>query len=314
MKTGFSRSEGAFFMRKRGLMVARNRTNSMNAFLAVCGLSAVVAVLVLIPTSAAAPLARAAEFFTDPTGDSGGTPDIADVQVGNDLVAGSLVFWVDTPNRTTFGATDLVSIFVDSDLNAATGALDWGGAEYSIDVYAETPTLWQWNGTSWVQIPAPALRASYSEGDKSLRVEVHPNVLGNTRAFNFYAFSATGTQSGDYAPDVRLWTYSLVTGTLKLTIEEFLATPKVPRAGKAFAAAVLVGRDDTNEILEQGAVTCVLKLAGKALGPTARAFSEGVGGCRWKLPKTARGKQLKLTIAVKFGGATASRTFSAKVR
>ena len=301
-------------MRKRGLMVARSRTKAMRALLAVCGLSALVAVLVLIPASSAATFGRAAEFFEDPKGDSGATPDIADVQVGNDLVTGSLVFWVDIANRTTFGATDLVSIFVDSDLNAATGAADWGGAEYAVDVFAETPTLWQWNGTTWAQIAAPALKASFSEGDKSLRIEVHPNVLGNTRAFNFYAFSATGDQSGDYAPDARLWTYSLVTGTLKLTIEEFLASPKVPRAGKTFAAAVLIGREDTNEILEQGAVTCVLKLAGKSLRPTSSAFSEGVGGCRWKLPKTAKGKQLRLTIAVKYGGATASRTFTAKVR
>ena len=63
-----------------------------------------VAVLTLAPASAAFPLAAqapTATLFTDPTGDSGVAPDITEVSVGNDVLTGNIVIWIDTPYRRT---------------------------------------------------------------------------------------------------------------------------------------------------------------------------------------------------------------------
>jgi hypothetical protein len=273
--------------------------------------------LPLAPSSGAVPLstlAPAAAFLTDPTGDSGNAPDITEVSVGNDVVAGPIVIWVDTPNRTSLGSSDLVSVFLDTDLNRSTGAAEYAGAEYSIDRIGGQHALFRWAGSEWAQVPAPTLSTAFFRGQKALRVSIHPNDLGGTRAFNYYIFSAVGDQSGDYAPNGGVGSYSLISGPVRLSVERFSVTPRVPRAGKSFAATMLVGREDINEILEEGSASCSLRVGKRAVAARIKGFVNGAAACRWTIPKNAKGQQLSVMISVKFGGASISRRFAAKVR
>ena len=66
---------------------------------------ALLAGLSIAPVAGSAPATRAslhaasAASFSDAAGDSGAAADVTDVDVGNDLVAGHIVFWVTVPNR-----------------------------------------------------------------------------------------------------------------------------------------------------------------------------------------------------------------------
>lgn len=292
-------------------MLARRR-----GVLLVSGLLT-ASVLALAPASGAVSLSTltaASAFFTDPTGDSGNAPDITEVSVGNDVVAGPVVIWVDTPNRTSFGSTDRVVVFLDADLNPSTGAADYAGTEYGIARIGVAHALFRWDGADWAQVPAPTLSTAFYNSQKALRVSIHPNDLGGIRAFNYYAFSGIADQSGDYAPNSGLGSYSLISGPLRLSVERFRVTPRAPRAGKSFTATMLVGREDINEILEDGNGSCSLRVGKRAIAPRTTGFVDEAAACRWTIPKNARGQQLSVMISVKFGGASITRRFVTRVR
>jgi hypothetical protein len=273
--------------------------------------------LALAPSSVAVPLstlAPAAAFLTDPTGDSGNAPDITDVSVGNDVVAGPIVIWVDVPNRTSLGPSDLMVVYVDTDLNQSTGGADYAGSEYAIEMVGGRLALFRWTGSDWAQVPAPTLNNAFFRGQKALRVSIHPNDLGGTRAFNYYLFSAAGDQRGDYAPNDGVRSYSLISGPVQLSLERFSVTPKVPRGGKSFRATMLVGREDINEILDEGSASCSLRVGRRAVAARTKGFVNDAAACRWTIPKSAKGQQISVMISVKFGGASIARRFAARVR
>jgi hypothetical protein len=92
-------------------------------------------------------------------------------------------------------------------------------------------------------------------------------------------------------------------------------SPKRPVAGNVFLATILVGRGDTFDLLgSRGKVTCTLLVGGKPLRAARMAFSQGLPVCRWILPRTAKGKLLKGSIAVTYAGSTAKKTFSVRAR
>ena len=276
-----------------------------------------VAVLKLAPASAAFPLAAqapTATFFTDPTGDSGVAPDITEVSVGNDVLTGNIVIWIDTPYRRTAFSTDLMTVFFDTDMNPSTGDPEFAGSEYAAQVL-HGAALFRWSGSAMAEVPAPTLDYLFATERRSLRVSIHPNDIGGTRAFNFYLVSALEGQSAtDVAPDGGAWSYSLVSEPLRLSVVGF-ATTKVARAGKPFSAIIDVGRDDTNDILDATGtrIRCSLKVGKK----TVAAYQlSGIftAGCEGRIPKKAKRQKLRMKISVKFGGLSISRTFAAKIR
>lgn len=257
--------------------------------------------------------AAAARQFTDPAGDSGSAPDITEVQVGNDVVRGPIVVWVTTSNRTSVGAGDVVAVFLDTDLNRQTGWPEGAGADFAIDADAAGPMLHRWDGATFVQAPAPSLRASFVRAQKAWRIQIHPNDLGGTKAFNLYTVTTSETDDFDVAPDgASVFSYSLISGPLVLTRERASATRA--RAGQPFVVGMLVARDDIGEVLEEGQVTCALTVGGRPLNARSRGFVDGVAACGWQLPKTAKGKRVRATITVSYGGAKVSHTTSVVAR
>lgn len=256
--------------------------------------------------------ATSASVFTDPPGDSGTAPDVTEVQVGNDVVAGPIVLWVTAPNRTALGGSEGLITYLDSDLNGDSGNVDFGGADFAIETMSSGSRLYRWDGADWAQTAAPSLRHAWFPGQHAARIELHPNDLGAPRAFNFYVVSVNG-DSFDVAPDGEsLWSYSLATGPLRLTKEAAAATPA--RAGRPFTLRLEVGRDDTNEFLDTGRVTCTAKLGTATLRGTARPFGATGSTCTWALPRASRGKRVAARIAVAYGGASVSHSFTGVVK
>ncbi|MGH9204027.1 MAG: hypothetical protein ACRD2A_22605, partial [Vicinamibacterales bacterium] len=200
------------------------------------------------------------------------------------------------------------------DLNGATGAVAFGGIEFIIEVEGPAFRLYRWNGSDIEQVASPSLRADFIAGVKSLRIEIHPNDVGGTRGFNFWILTVTG-EANDIAPDgASLWTYSLSPGPLVLSVERFTTSPSRARAGRTFTAAMVAGREDLNEILEEGTITCTLKIGKRTIRATLRRFVDATATCRWRVPMAAKGQRYSGSVAVAFGGKTVRRAFSGKVR
>ena len=256
--------------------------------------------------------ASSASVFTDPSGDSGTAPDVTEVQVGNDVVAGPIVLWITASNRNALGGSEGFDTYLDTDLNGDTGNVDFGGSEFVIETMSSGSRLYRWDGADWAQTASSSLRHTWVAGEHAARIEIQPSDLGGARAFTFYV-AGFNDDDVDLAPNRELpnWSYSLASGPLRLTKEAAAATPA--RAGRPFTLRLVVGRDDINEILYTGRVTCTAKLGAATLRGTARPFRANGSTCTWALPKTARGKRLTAKIVVGHGGGAVSPSYAGVV-
>jgi hypothetical protein len=97
----------------------------------------------------------------------------------------------------------------------------------------------------------------------------------------------------DYAPDNGSYTYTLATPTLKSAAVTY--QPGVPRAGRMFKVQrVAVVLSSGGPFPAQP--TCSATLAGKKLA--------AAGACTWRLPKNAKGKSLRVSVAATYAGTT----------
>jgi hypothetical protein len=167
-----------------------------------------------------APLAGASSraAFADPAGDALATaPDLTSVQVSNDD-AGTIVFRISIPNRTTLDDPDLVALLVDADGNVRTGcARGTFGAEYALDVLARKYVFGRCEHGQWDFTHKPAsFRGSFS--GSTLTLQANRRDLGSTRAFAFRVGAAATTAEDaayDFAPNTgtSAWTYKVVAPT-----------------------------------------------------------------------------------------------------
>jgi hypothetical protein len=234
--------------------------------------------------------AGAATTFMDPAGDAtGGGADITQVDVSNDA-AGNVTLAFTIPNRTTFGADDMLAIVLDTDKNASTGG---AGFDYGIVVNAAGTHLVHWNGGAFVPSPQTTLTTA-NNGET---ITVNRSELGNTTGFNFGAETFVGTTATDTAPDTGAWTYDLA---LKPVLNTLAArfSPAKPKAGKVFRLAATQLRLVDGSVVKADSITCGATLNGKRLA----------GRCAWRIPRTARGKRLVIVLTAHYKGATATFT------
>lgn len=188
------------------------------------GMLAAAALLAVVPGVPAASDARGltgSETFTDPAGDAELAPDLTTVRVENDD-SGRLTFAVTFSNRPDpLNAGDQVSVFLDTDLNAATG--DPLGADYALLALGRAGTdaaglCRLGGGETDCGIPQPTFGGT--TGPSTLTLFVNRSDLGGTDAFTIRVSSSFqaaggGTISYDFAPDAgqAAWMYRLVIGT-----------------------------------------------------------------------------------------------------
>jgi len=92
-------------------------------------------------------------------------------------------------------------------------------------------------------------------------------------------------------------------------IEPVIGKPVIrplPAAGKAVLVSFKVTSSDTGAKLTNGRVSCDPSMQGKPL-VHATQFRNGTANVRFTIPKTARGKLLKVRLTIKLGGRSATR-------
>jgi hypothetical protein len=262
-------------------------------------------------TLLAAQVAGAAASYTDPAGDSGTAPDITAVTAANDA-AGALTFTVRT-NQPALAADAFVALSFDTDQNSQTGA---SGVEFVFLLTSGGWGLLRWDGSNLVAAGAPSANGSYANGVATFKV--NKTDLGGVEKFTFWADTAQfdanrNIIAEDTSPDgTDAYEYTF-TKPLTLRASKVTTTPAKPAAGKAFIVGTRVTRGDNGAALASGVVKCTVRVGTAPLRAAGRV-SNGVALCSMKLPKTAKGKLVKVTLKVTFQGVSTTSTYSARIK
>lgn len=272
-------------------------------------------VLLLVSTAAlalgAAQVAKADANYTDPTGDSTTAPDITGVTAVNDA-AGNLTFTVKT-SHVALGADSLVDIAFDTDQNSQTGG---GGVEFLFLIGSDGWEFVRWDGAKWVAAAAASAHGGYANGVATFKVSKAD--LGGVEKFTFWADSFQLDANGnviaeDTAPEgTNAYVYTIAK-PLTLRAATATAVPAKPAAGRPFTVGTRVTRGDNGAALASGTVTCTVRVGTAPLRATGRVRN-GVAICAMQLPKTAKGKLVRVTVKVTFQGVSTTKTYSARVK
>ena len=105
---------------------------------------------------------------------------------------------------------------------------------------------------------------------------------------------------------------SLSDAALTLQIARFTAA-KTIIAGKRYTAALQARRSDLAELSSAGEVVCAAKVGAKKVKVTA-TFPADRATCSGVVPKSAKGKTLKVTVTLTLDGVRVTRMASIKVK
>lgn len=251
--------------------------------------------------------------YRDTVGDTAAAPDITAVSISNDDT-GAITLTVAIANRPQLGATDDIAVFIDHDRSVDTGA-ERAGWDYVLDMDARGTRLFALDeGWDVTRVGAPSLTGRYENG--AAIFQINRGDLGATGCFDFFARTVTPENAfeavRDDAPNGDdYWTYSLNLSIDQVGIKIGRLSFGKARAERSFKVRARVSRRDTGRGVN-GKVTCSARVGGKTLRKGGHS-AKGVASCSWKLPKSARGKRLRGSIAVNYQGVRATRSFTAKV-
>lgn len=108
-------------------------------------------------------------------------------------------------------------------------------------------------------------------------------------------------------------TFTLLPKSVPLTVRPVGSTPKQPKAGSPLTFRIGVFDKATGRPVTAGLLLCKLTVGGKAVPRFARAIVEGAAHCKWRIPKSARGKQVRGSITVVLHGERAVHSFTRRV-
>jgi hypothetical protein len=271
--------------------------------------------------SAAARAGGLAGSFTDPVGDANGAPDITAVAVSDTAATGAIQF---TLTASGLQGETFLLVILDTDKNAGTGQ---SGNDYALYADDSNWDVMRWDGADWKPLPdSPTL--GFSRSGDTLTWRLNKSELGGTSGFAFAAVSAlvSGGEmtAADRAPDGGTWAYELSTVppppppappvvVVKPVIGAAIVTPAKPSAGQRVTVSFPVKRSDTGQALTSGKMICDPSVAGKVL-PHAEHFTGGFAKLSFLVPKSAKGKLLKVKVTIKLGTQSTTRIASYRVR
>lgn len=257
--------------------------------------------------------------FTDPTSDASTAPDITNVTVTGDASTRTISFAVTAPGfeaASPDGLVRTVDVFLDTDRNGSTGA--GGGIEYDLyfwnDGSGSGDFNWdieRWTGTDWQEVPASSTMHADRTGDV-FTIVVSAADLGGVTSFGLYAGSFAFDSSGenvvakDFAPDSLRWVYDIAGPTRTFmafaspTIGKPVTVPTPLRTGKRVTVSFPVTWSPNGKTapLTKGTMICDPSVAAKVI-PHTESFKNGVARLSFVVPKTAKGKQLKVKVTIK---------------
>ena len=157
---------------------------------------AAVAVVVLLAATSAWAAPGVTFMGRDAVGDSGAAPDIVTGTIQQaDALATTILLRVELGNRTSLGGEDAVAFAIDSDDNGGTGP---DGDDHVIVLSpGGTARLARWDGSSYVQVASPSLKALDGFGVSVARAEI-----GNRDEFNVSFLTFGPGESTDATGDV----------------------------------------------------------------------------------------------------------------
>lgn len=244
----------------------------------------------------AVPGALAERAFTDPAGDAGAAPDITAVRVSHDATAVSIAV---TTNASTLSEDVTFWGYIDTDGNASSGSPARGvGAEHFFITDGDGGILFHVVGNGISIDFNSSFTSSFAGGVLTVRFD--RSELGTGERFALAVESELTDANGDtvafdLAPNgAPFYAYSFA--PLVITVAPVSATPKAPVAGKPLALVARVTRSDS-EPFTSGSVACKARVGSTAIRATSSVVSGGAR-CALRVPKTAKGKQLRGSITV----------------
>jgi hypothetical protein len=260
-----------------------------------------------------------AVVFRDAAGDAGTAADIATVRVSNDD-QGRYTF--DIGFATPYPADGGVKIYLDTDLNRATGDPQARGADYvlSDDNAQGAFSFLHWS-RGWKPATAKAtVSDSLSADGRALSLSVGKSELGNSAGFDLRVESVEGDGSAghrDLAPSVGSWRY----GLQQLVRLSYVGGHSLfARAGGTWSVLSVVNRSDTGRpVGPEGRIACRANSGSTQLALARRYFTGSDGGargavCTFDVPLQLRNRELHATITVSYRGQSVTHGFSTRVR
>lgn len=272
--------------------------------------AALIAVVLLSVSGATA------TTWTDPSGDAKGGPDITAVAVTNDD-AGTIAFHIDAalvPNGD-------LAIIMDTNLNGLFSET----TDRVIDVFELAPgavVLVPYGHDAvghWVPTAMPSVHGSATS--TAVDVAVAKTDLGVTDAFAFWVGTDADIDQewwSDEAPDLGAWIYMLSAPApppvvVSPVIHKPVAVPAKPVAGKKFSVTFAVTRSDNGKPLTTATMACDPRISNRVVKHTD-SFKAGKARLSLTVPKTAKGKSLKVNLTIRSGGQSARTVATFRIR
>ena len=226
--------------------------------------------------------------------------------VGSDDASGRITFHIAV---SLTGSPAGYGIFLDTDMNAQ--VQDQTGRVVVLVATAGMvmPTVMTGADGSQVSVPVAA-----SATATDLSVSFLKTDMGIDKGFAFWVMSVKDDASGsaDDAPDNGMWPY-ILTGqttttttstttvqTVKAVIGAPTLVPKTAVAGKRLTVTFPVTRSDNGAPLTSGKMICDPSVSGKVI-THAESFTGGTAKLAFTVPKTAKGKLLRVKVTIKSG-------------
>ena len=271
--------------------------------------------------------------YNDPVGDAtGNAPDLTQVVVSNDT-GGNLLFHVAVTNGTP---ESMVRLWLDTDKNYSTGdsGFDYElGLQTSADANSDGWWLGQWSTDHWADAPQHSTVQVYDDASTYIDFRINKSELGNTAGFSFSVesvrFTADAITGFDASPDgfANRWTYDLTTpppptptptpapapAVVKPVFGVATIVPARPVAGKKAVFTLTVKRSDTGAPLTTGTMICDPSVAGKVV-KHGESFKAGKAKLTFVVPKTAKGKLLKVKVKIVNGTQSSTKVVTYRVK
>ena len=279
---------------------------------AICGAAVALAL------GPAIGLGNGTQTYTDPTGDAGTGLDISGATVSNDN-AGRITFAISVPGLQAIPPGAVVVVALDTDANPATGC---NGAEYALATPGSSVLMTTCAGGAF-GAPTTPLSAAVAVAPGVVSISIDRKDVGSPDGFLFGLGTVSTAADGsadpanvDIAPNVGDYAYRLALGPPRLAVTAPGVLPAHLIAGHGFVAGMAVHEGAaglTPDPASGGTVRCRCTVAGKAVR-AAGAIRRDRVTCRGRVPSAALGKTLRGTVTFTYKGATASRSFAARVR
>jgi hypothetical protein len=268
---------------------------------------------VVVAALAFAGNAAADTTFTDPAGETAGSADITTIVASNDATAHTFKITAQT-NMPTFEPNSEIDVLFDSDNNASTGQQ---GFDYLFIADSTGAAFGKWDGTKWVDAPAPTATYQYSNGLLTVQFSETDLGLAVGKTFAFGVLTFRGPDPANPIIDsAGAFTYTLAAPAAPppppvakpATVRGTTVAATVPKAGGKFRVGPFEVNLSDGTVVTATAIKCTAKLGGVTIRGT------GAGGCTFKLPKTAKKKRLVVKVSGVYNGARISKTVTYVVK